>query len=80
MGGICPLKWAKEFHLYPLQNFEKIYLRKHTMIANLLASLEIMLWGMVGIFVIIGLIFVSVLILSVVSTKTKKKDESEENA
>ena len=50
------------------------------MIANLLASLEIMLWGMVGIFVIIGLIFVSVLILSVVSTKTKKKDESEENA
>ena len=50
------------------------------MIANLLASLEIMLWGMVGIFVIIGLIFVSVLILSVVSSKTKKKDESEENA
>ena len=50
------------------------------MIANLLASLEIMLWGMVGIFVIIGLIFVSVLILSVVSSKTKKKDESKENA
>ena len=50
------------------------------MIANLLASLEIMLWGMVGIFVIIGLIFVSVLILSVVSSKTKKKNESEENA
>ena len=50
------------------------------MIANLLASLEIMLWGMVGIFVIIGLIFVSVLVLSIVSSKTKKKDENEENA
>jgi len=79
--GDLPAKVGKKSSTYTsLQNFEKIYLGKHIMIANLLASLEIMLWGMVGIFVIIGLIFVSVLILSVVSSKTKKKDESEENA
>ena len=49
------------------------------MLANLLASLEIMLWGMVGIFVIIGLIFVTTLILSVISAKTAKKDGEASN-
>jgi len=48
------------------------------MLANLLASLEIMLWGMVGIFVIIGLIFVSTLILSIISSKSAKKDADNE--
>lgn len=45
------------------------------MIANFMASLSIMLWGMVGIFIIIGLIFVTTLILSKVSAKSAKKDE-----
>ena len=48
------------------------------MIANLMASLSIMLWGMVGIFVIIGLIFVVTLILSIISSKTAKKDAENE--
>ena len=48
------------------------------MIANLMASLNIMLWGMVGIFVIIGLIFVVTLILSIISSKTAKKDAENE--
>ena len=43
-----------------------------------MASLNIMLWGMVGIFVIIGLIFVVTLILSIISSKTAKKDAENE--
>ena len=48
------------------------------MIANLMASLSIMLWGMVGIFIIIGLIFASTLVLSMISAKTAKKDADNE--
>jgi len=48
-------------------------------VANILASLEIMLWGMVGIFVIIGLIYLSVVILSMVAAKAKKKEADGEN-
>ncbi len=44
------------------------------MLANFLASLEVMLLGMVGIFFIIALIYVTVLVLSVVSAKSGKKD------
>ena len=43
-----------------------------------MASLNIMLWGMVGIFIIIGLIFVVTLILSIISSKTAKKDAENE--
>ena len=49
------------------------------MIANLMASLSIMLWGMVGIFVIIGLIFASTLVLSMISAKSAKKNAEAEN-
>ena len=43
-----------------------------------MASLNIMLWGRVGIFIIIGLIFVVTLILSIISSKTAKKDAENE--
>lgn len=49
------------------------------MVANLLASLEIMLWGMIGIFVIIGLIFATTLILSIISAKSAKKAAESDN-
>lgn len=45
------------------------------MFANFTESLWIMLWGMLGIFIIIGIIFVCVLILQRVFKPKKAKED-----
>lgn len=44
------------------------------MLENLMASLGVMLWGMVGIFLIIGIICVVVLLLMKLTNRPKSDD------
>ncbi|MFA6947538.1 MAG: hypothetical protein WCQ72_00985 [Eubacteriales bacterium] len=48
------------------------------MLENFIASLWVMLWGMLGIFIIIGIIFICVVVMqNIFKTKKPKEDKAD---